>query len=73
MAISTGTLAFFGSPATAQTHLTTMVFQGVQNLPLLAAQQKGFFARRRNRPAEPPHSPSAAADPAGGAAARITS
>jgi ABC-type nitrate/sulfonate/bicarbonate transport system substrate-binding protein len=35
-----------GSPATAQTHLTTMVFQGVQNLPLLAAQQKGFFAKR---------------------------
>jgi ABC-type nitrate/sulfonate/bicarbonate transport system substrate-binding protein len=35
-----------GSPAAAQTHLTTMVFQGVQNLPLLAAQQKGFFAKR---------------------------
>jgi ABC-type nitrate/sulfonate/bicarbonate transport system substrate-binding protein len=27
-----------------QTQLTTMVFQGVQNLPLFAAQQKGFFA-----------------------------
>ncbi len=36
----------FGSAATAQTHLTTMVFQGVQNLPLFAAQQKGFFAKR---------------------------
>jgi ABC-type nitrate/sulfonate/bicarbonate transport system substrate-binding protein len=35
-----------GSHASAQTHLTTMVFQGVQNLPLLAAQQKGFFAKR---------------------------
>jgi ABC-type nitrate/sulfonate/bicarbonate transport system substrate-binding protein len=46
MAISTGTLAFFGSPAAAQTHLTTMVFQGVQNLPLFAAQQRGFFAKR---------------------------
>jgi ABC-type nitrate/sulfonate/bicarbonate transport system substrate-binding protein len=34
-----------GSPAGAQTHLTTMVFQGVQNLPLFAAQQKGFFAK----------------------------
>src|SRR5216683_1243012 len=32
--------------ALAQTHVTTMVFQGVQNLPLLAAQQKGFFAKR---------------------------
>jgi NMT1/THI5 like len=28
-----------------QTQLTTMVFQGVQNLPLFAAQQKGFFAK----------------------------
>jgi len=35
-----------GSPADAQTHLTTMVFQGVQNLPLFAAQEKGFFAKR---------------------------
>src|SRR5258708_20306361 len=38
--------ASFGSSGNAQTHLTTMVFQGVQNLPLFAAQQKGFFARR---------------------------
>jgi len=37
--------AALGSPAGAQTHLTTMVFQGVQNLPLFAAQQKGFFAK----------------------------
>src|SRR6202048_1203837 len=28
-----------------QTQLTTMVFQGGQNLPLFAAQQKGFFAK----------------------------
>jgi ABC-type nitrate/sulfonate/bicarbonate transport system substrate-binding protein len=38
--------AVVGSAAHAQTHLTTMVFQGVQNLPLFAAQQKGFFAKR---------------------------
>ena len=30
----------------AQTKLTIMVFQGVQNLPLFAAQTKGFFAKR---------------------------
>jgi ABC-type nitrate/sulfonate/bicarbonate transport system substrate-binding protein len=35
-----------GSSAHAQTHLTIMMFQGVQNLPLFAAQQKGFFAKR---------------------------
>src|SRR4051794_12580013 len=35
------------SPAkAADTRLTIMVFQGVQNLPLFAAQAKGFFARR---------------------------
>jgi ABC-type nitrate/sulfonate/bicarbonate transport system substrate-binding protein len=39
-------LAMIASSAAAQTHLTTMVFQGVQNLPLFAAQQKGFFAKR---------------------------
>jgi ABC-type nitrate/sulfonate/bicarbonate transport system substrate-binding protein len=39
-------VAGFGSPAGAQTHLTTMVFQGVQNLPLFAAQHKGFFTKR---------------------------
>jgi ABC-type nitrate/sulfonate/bicarbonate transport system substrate-binding protein len=33
------------APARAE-NLTTMVFQGVQNLPLFAAQQKGFFAKR---------------------------
>lgn len=35
-----------GSFAAAQTALTVMVFQGVQNLPLCAAQHKGFFANR---------------------------
>jgi ABC-type nitrate/sulfonate/bicarbonate transport system substrate-binding protein len=30
----------------ADTQLTIMVFQGVQNLPLFAAQTKGFFAKR---------------------------
>ena len=39
-------LAAMLSPAKAQTKLTIMVFQGVQNLPLFAAQTKGFFARR---------------------------
>jgi ABC-type nitrate/sulfonate/bicarbonate transport system substrate-binding protein len=35
------------SPARAQTtNLTIMVFQGMQNLPLLAAQSQGFFAKR---------------------------
>ena len=42
--LSVLTLAAFGPAAHAQTHVTTMVFQGVQNLPLFAAQQKGFFA-----------------------------
>jgi ABC-type nitrate/sulfonate/bicarbonate transport system substrate-binding protein len=32
--------------APAQTRLTIMVFQGMQNLPILAAQSKGFFAKR---------------------------
>ena len=34
------------APAQAQTKLTVMVFQGLQNLPLFAAQEKRFFARR---------------------------
>ncbi|RAI43186.1 ABC transporter substrate-binding protein [Rhodoplanes roseus] len=33
-------------PAVAQTKLTIMVFAGMQNLPLLAAQSKGLFAKR---------------------------
>ena len=35
-------LAAMLGPAQAQTKLTIMVFQGVQNLPLFAAQTKGF-------------------------------
>ena len=34
------------APASAQTKLTVMVFQGVQNLPLFAAQTRGFFGKR---------------------------
>lgn len=33
----------FGSPSMAQTNLTVMIYTGVQNLPILAAQSKGFF------------------------------
>ena len=33
------------SPAVAQTPLTIMVFQGMQNLPLFAARSQGFFER----------------------------
>src|SRR5258707_4647916 len=39
-------LAAMLGPAKAQTQLTIMVFQGVQNLPLFAAQTKGFFGKR---------------------------
>ncbi len=34
------------SAVAAETNLTVMVFQGLQNLPLFAAQEKGFFAKR---------------------------
>lgn len=34
------------STARAETKLTVIVFPGVQNLPMFAAQQKGFFAKR---------------------------
>jgi hypothetical protein len=37
------------TPASAQTKLTVMVFQGLQNLPLFAAQEKGFFRPARHR------------------------
>lgn len=36
----------FAGQASAETNLTIMVFQGMQNLPLFAAQSKGFFAKR---------------------------
>ena len=34
------------TPAKAETKLTIMVFQGLQNLPFFAAENKGFFAKR---------------------------
>jgi ABC-type nitrate/sulfonate/bicarbonate transport system substrate-binding protein len=34
------------SPAKAETKLTVIVFPGMQNLPMFAAQAKGFFAKR---------------------------
>jgi ABC-type nitrate/sulfonate/bicarbonate transport system substrate-binding protein len=45
------TMSTLLTPAKAQTQaeptkLTVMVFQGTQNLPLFAAQTKGFFAKR---------------------------
>jgi ABC-type nitrate/sulfonate/bicarbonate transport system substrate-binding protein len=40
-----GTLGWTGS-ASAQTKLTVMVFPGLQNLPIYAAQDKGLFAKR---------------------------
>src|SRR5258708_1426831 len=42
-------LTLLGTIATASaadTHLDLIVFHGLNNLPLLAAQQEGFFARR---------------------------
>jgi ABC-type nitrate/sulfonate/bicarbonate transport system substrate-binding protein len=38
--------AAIGPAGAENTKLTIMVFQGVQNLPLFAAQTKGFFAKR---------------------------
>ena len=47
VAIFAALAAAMASPAAAQTtNLTVMVFQGMQNLPLLAAQSQGFFAKR---------------------------
>ncbi|MGH8613553.1 MAG: ABC transporter substrate-binding protein [Gammaproteobacteria bacterium] len=47
IAIAASVAAVLGAPAYAQeTKLTIMVFQGMQNLPILAAQSKGFFAKR---------------------------
>jgi ABC-type nitrate/sulfonate/bicarbonate transport system substrate-binding protein len=37
---------WFGAAQAADTKLTVIVFPGVQNLPMFAAQQKGFFAKR---------------------------
>jgi ABC-type nitrate/sulfonate/bicarbonate transport system substrate-binding protein len=48
-AVVVAVFAFTALPSAAradETKLTIMVFQGLQNLPLLAAQSKGFFAKR---------------------------
>jgi ABC-type nitrate/sulfonate/bicarbonate transport system substrate-binding protein len=39
-------MAILLSPAKAETKLTVIVFPGVQNLPMFAAQAKGFFVKR---------------------------
>ena len=48
VAVIAACIVAFACPAAAQktTDLTVMVFQGMQNLPLLAAQSQGFFAKR---------------------------
>jgi len=46
LALALALMTLAPGTAEAQTHVTTMVFQGVQNLPLLAAEQQGFFAKR---------------------------
>lgn len=49
MLVATAVAAIaLGAPADAiaQNKLTVMVFQGVNNLPLFAAQENGFFAKR---------------------------
>lgn len=44
-ALAAAAILGLANPAAAQTSLTIMVFAGMQNLPLFAAQQKGFFDR----------------------------
>jgi len=39
-------LAWMGAAHAQDTRLTVIVFPGVQNLPMFAAQQKGFYAKR---------------------------
>src|SRR4051812_30388802 len=47
LAAATALIATAGSSfAQAPTPLTVMVFQGMQNLPLFAAQSQGLFAKR---------------------------
>lgn len=46
LAAATAALLAGSIPAVAQTKLTIMVFAGMQNLPIFAAQAKGFFAKR---------------------------
>lgn len=44
-AMATAATIGLTGPASAQTNLTIMVFAGMQNLPLFAAQSKGIFAK----------------------------
>ncbi|MDC7788777.1 ABC transporter substrate-binding protein [Rhodoplanes sp. TEM] len=46
LAAATAALIAGSAPAVAQTRLTIMVFAGMQNLPLFAAQSQGLFAKR---------------------------
>jgi ABC-type nitrate/sulfonate/bicarbonate transport system substrate-binding protein len=41
-----GLLAMTGAATAQETKLTVSVFAGIQNLPLMAAQAKGFFTKR---------------------------
>jgi ABC-type nitrate/sulfonate/bicarbonate transport system substrate-binding protein len=41
-----GATILFGGVAQAQTKLTVIVFPGLQNLPIFAAQENGFFKKR---------------------------
>ena len=45
-AVAAAAMVAMAGPATAETKLTIMVFQGMQNLPLFAAQHQGLFAKR---------------------------
>jgi ABC-type nitrate/sulfonate/bicarbonate transport system substrate-binding protein len=44
--VAAATMGIVGTGFAAEAPLRIMVFQGVQNLPLVAAQAKGFFAKR---------------------------
>jgi ABC-type nitrate/sulfonate/bicarbonate transport system substrate-binding protein len=46
VAASVAALLCGRAPASAQSHLNVMVFQGVQNLPLFAAEATGLFTKR---------------------------
>ena len=45
-AVAAAAMVGLSGVAQAQTKLTIMVFQGIQNAPLFAAQTQGFFAKR---------------------------
>jgi len=45
-AVLAGVLAMAGGARAQDTKLTVMVFAGVQNMPIIAVQTKGFFAKR---------------------------